>query len=530
MTDAQTSAVAYQMIMEKLQGTTGYYGTQADTLSNQQAKLNEGWDKMKETMVNALTPAFEEFYKVLQFLATGIEYLSDEVAIGIQYITLFAEDTASAIKDIMSLNFGQIGADWANNYTSIFDASTATKQLGNSMDDATSAANAQDQAQKALGKTVNANTMSFDELHNITNSGAEAVKAQTDATNSLVDALGNLNKAGLGSGGGDQTKGVVIPITGKDGITPMLVDIGLALAALPLLKKIIVSALDAAGGIISGIVTKLGLLRPVEVPVTAIDEVIPVVEEAEAELATVPIATVTTLTALDEVPLGIAEAEAELLVYDLTPNVTTLTALPDVAPGIAVAEEALVAFEGTPAVVALEATDGISGILESIIGTFATLRSTIAGLATQLSEIGLSGIGTAISGGIESAGAYLGGIASTIGAAAEAVAPEVGMGMLALAPVGLATGGIATSPTLAVIAEGGEPEAVIPLSRLGSMMGNNNNSSGGNSGNSTSVQPINVTLQLDGRTLARTMYSYTVNEADRLGKSIGYDTSYNYPK
>ena len=84
---------------------------------------------MKETMVNALTPAFEGFYKVVQFLATGIEYLSDEVAIGIQYITLFAEDTASAIKDIMSLNFGQIGADWANNYASIFNASAATKTL-----------------------------------------------------------------------------------------------------------------------------------------------------------------------------------------------------------------------------------------------------------------------------------------------------------------------------------------------------------------------------------------------------------------
>jgi len=48
--------------------------------------------------------------------------------------------------------------------------------------------------------------------------------------------------------------------------------------------------------------------------------------------------------------------------------------------------------------------------------------------------------------------------------------------------------------------------------------------------NSNSAQPINVTLQLDGRVLARTMYQYTANEADRLGKTIGYDTSYNYPK
>ena len=36
-------------------------------------------------------------------------------------------------------------------------------------------------------------------------------------------------------------------------------------------------------------------------------------------------------------------------------------------------------------------------------------------------------------------------------------------------PVGLATGGIVTSPTMALIGEGGEPEAVIPLSRASSM-------------------------------------------------------------
>jgi phage-related minor tail protein len=38
---------------------------------------------------------------------------------------------------------------------------------------------------------------------------------------------------------------------------------------------------------------------------------------------------------------------------------------------------------------------------------------------------------------------------------------------------GLATGGIVTSPTLAVVGEGSEPEAVLPLSRLRSMLGAN---------------------------------------------------------
>ena len=41
-------------------------------------------------------------------------------------------------------------------------------------------------------------------------------------------------------------------------------------------------------------------------------------------------------------------------------------------------------------------------------------------------------------------------------------------------PVELATGGIVTSPTNALIGEGGEPEAVIPLSKLSTMVGGNN--------------------------------------------------------
>tara|TARA_B110000285_G_scaffold194194_1_gene223677 strand:+ start:1 stop:1470 length:1470 start_codon:yes stop_codon:yes gene_type:complete len=41
-------------------------------------------------------------------------------------------------------------------------------------------------------------------------------------------------------------------------------------------------------------------------------------------------------------------------------------------------------------------------------------------------------------------------------------------------PVGLASGGIVTSPTNALIGEGGEPEAVIPLSKLSTMVGGNN--------------------------------------------------------
>jgi hypothetical protein len=52
-------------------------------------------------------------------------------------------------------------------------------------------------------------------------------------------------------------------------------------------------------------------------------------------------------------------------------------------------------------------------------------------------------------------------------------ASQQGAGFAALEIPQLAEGGIAMGPTLALIAEAGEPEAVIPLSKLGNMNGNN---------------------------------------------------------
>jgi hypothetical protein len=54
--------------------------------------------------------------------------------------------------------------------------------------------------------------------------------------------------------------------------------------------------------------------------------------------------------------------------------------------------------------------------------------------------------------------------------------------------LGLASGGVATGPTLAMIGEGSESEAVLPLSKLGNIMqssfnaGSMSNYGGGNSG------------------------------------------------
>jgi hypothetical protein len=46
-----------------------------------------------------------------------------------------------------------------------------------------------------------------------------------------------------------------------------------------------------------------------------------------------------------------------------------------------------------------------------------------------------------------------------------------GIGSAAGKIAGLASGGIVTKPTLAMVGEGGEPEAVIPLSKMGQMGG-----------------------------------------------------------
>jgi SLT domain-containing protein len=61
---------------------------------------------------------------------------------------------------------------------------------------------------------------------------------------------------------------------------------------------------------------------------------------------------------------------------------------------------------------------------------------------------------------------------------------------------GLADGGIVTGPTLALIGEGNEPEAVIPLSRMGEMGG------GG--------MTVNITMPAgsDGDDVVRALQSY----------------------
>ncbi len=67
----------------------------------------------------------------------------------------------------------------------------------------------------------------------------------------------------------------------------------------------------------------------------------------------------------------------------------------------------------------------------------------------------------------------------------------------------LASGGIVTSPTLSMIGEGGEPEAVIPLSKLPSYTG----------GNGTTI----IQVILDGDVIAEKVDNHMGNKYLRMG-------------
>lgn len=648
MTDAQTSAVAYQMIMEKLQDTTGYYKTTADDLSTQQAKLNAGWEEMKRKLAEDLTPAFTGLMRVVSFVATGIEQFVEVIGTAIQYISLFAEDAYSAVSDILSLNFGQINADWANNYDSIFNSSEAAKQYGEALDNSTTAANnqaaaanAQNGAQKALNKSVTANTMSFDQLHNITNSGAAAAQAQTGTVNNLANALGNLKNAGMGDITNNQAKGIVIPIGFKvppfppippppavpvlaiDQVSPVVATVKAELASIPDRVPVPVTLEDRTQPVYGQVQSKLKAFTPrlINVPVSVIGEALltsallsmknkllewkteaihcfnTVTEtttewEASAVKAFGDVQTTLlgwetkAVQAFNDVQGATSAWESSATKSFVTVQSTITRWQTDAVAafglfatalatkfktGFNAAEEAIhtwsVAASEDFSSFATNADTAMSSFgtqfqndfnqalsaTETMVTTWATrveqaftsamssAMSSIASLAAAAGQT-LSSVGSSVgnwasnnkgllaTAGIAGLTIATGGtdlVVGGIAAAGEALA-GIGAGMATLAIPALASGGVVTAPQLAMIGEAG-PEAVIPLNQLSTMLSGASNSTGNNS-NSSSVQPINVTLQLDGRTLARTMYAYTVNENDRVGTTIGYNSSYNLPK
>jgi phage-related protein len=98
--------------------------------------------------------------------------------------------------------------------------------------------------------------------------------------------------------------------------------------------------------------------------------------------------------------------------------------------------------------------EGITRVIEIVAGVIRFLVNRITDLYNILLRIAQSRPIQAVLGAIGKIGGAIGGAVSRVGGI-----------------IGLAEGGIVTRPTLAMVGEGGEPEAVIPLSKMGQMGG-----------------------------------------------------------
>lgn len=545
LTTAQTAMMAYQEIVKKTAAIQGYYKTTADDLSTQQTKLNAGWQEMKEKLAGSLTPAFTGLLKVLNVVATGFETLVEGIATAIQYISLFVEDAYSGIKDTLSLNFGAIHEDWTNNYNSIFNSSEAAKQYGEAMDNSLSATNAGNEAQQKLGKSLNANTMSFDELHNITNSGAAAAGAQTDAVNKLADALGNLKDTDLSNLTNNQAKGIVLPVSFK--VPPM--------PPLPPPPAVTVTAVDKVTPVLANVKAELNAWKTginqdfieVQKTVTAWETS---TEKSFGKVQTTIAGWETAaVNAFAQFAVGAARgfSAAGSAIHGWSTQAAT-----DFSTFATGAETAISTFATrfvSDFSLALSATETrvtswATAVEQAFTSAMSSAVSSVASLASAAGQ-SLSSIGSRIGNWANNNKSWLvplgvaaGAVGLTIatggtdliaGGIAAAGSTLAGIGASLAAVPAMAAGGIVTAPTLAMIGEGGGPEAVIPLDKLSGMMGGHTSANTGTSNQSNpSQQPI--IIKLDGRTLARALYSYTVNENDRLGTTIGYNSSYNLPK
>jgi hypothetical protein len=155
-------------------------------------------------------------------------------------------------------------------------------------------------------------------------------------------------------------------------------------------------------------------------------------------------------------------------------------------------------------------TESFYQVLKEGKFTFSAFKDMVTGILDDIAKLvirkafadpiasGIAGIITGMQQGGASAGGGFGGIFSSIGgalgkffgggSAASTGTGLEGMSAETLALAGLADGGIVTKPTLAMIGEGGGPEAVIPLS-----MGNQGKY-GLSQGASDSAPVVNFTL------------------------------------
>jgi hypothetical protein len=140
--------------------------------------------------------------------------------------------------------------------------------------------------------------------------------------------------------------------------------------------------------------------------------------------------------------------------------------------------------------------DGIIGVLQGVKDFAVTIFDGIVGAFKGV----LNGILSALEAGINF---VIGGLNKALDGIDKAAGPFVNFGEIPKVKIPrLAEGGIVTSPTLAMIAEGGESEAVIPLSKLGNLGGG---------------ITINVSGALDPSAVANQIRQILTRDQARLG-------------
>ncbi|SPF51121.1 hypothetical protein SBF1_50005 [Candidatus Desulfosporosinus infrequens] len=620
MTDAQTALMAYQAIMAKTGDATGYYGTQADTLSNRQAKLNADWEQMKRNLSDALIPALTELEKVGADVGEVFITIGDDLAVAIRYITAFVGDVRTVFEDLVSGDFSNIGQQWAANWSNAFsNTGTAADGAAKSTDGLGTSTDGLNDKQKALGKTLNANVMSFDQLHNITkdtgsgnSSGGAGGSGGTPTPPVVPSGLAN-SLSGLGN---DKNKGLVIPVMfgpmppppTPPTSAPFMIPCHIQDQTEPVFSQIqdkvrsfapslvnvdvaltddISSALDAIGNKVSDWKADLiADMSAVEKSISnwessaasafgQVGEVISGWETAaEKEFSAInnSISAWETgaVKAFESVGNSISGWEGAA---SLALGAFAATLEKDFNSGFDSAAQAIHSWETSAtsdfSTFANSASSAMSlfgtefqnawnatlGATESMVSTWAvkveqsfssavsSAMSSIASLASAAGQT-ISNVGTGIgnwasnnkgvlaAAGLAGLTVATGGtdlIAGGIAAAGTALA-GVGASIASSAIPALASGGVVTAPQLAMIGEAG-PEAVIPLGQLGSIISSNSNpSTSGSGGNSGQSQMMQVNVSIDGRTFARIIRPYTVNENDRISTNQGYDSSFNYPK
>jgi tape measure domain-containing protein len=184
-------------------------------------------------------------------------------------------------------------------------------------------------------------------------------------------------------------------------------------------------------------------------------------------------------------------------------------------------------FGNTVAIVFAGIWNTITSIFGRLVGFFGDVWNRIVGLFSSVGTTVGNAIGNAfkstINGVISGAVNIINGFINAINGAIDVInnIPGVKIGRLGTLPIPqLATGGIVSSPTLAMIGEGSESEAVIPLSKLDEMINT------GDGGNSSKIE-VNISMsgimsrsKSDERDIAKSFIKRINEELKSKGKPI----------